>query len=203
MKKYIILLGAILAVLTYNYYTGTKADPMQPEIAEKIIRFHVRANSDMEEDQKVKLLVRDAIGELMEPLLAKSESVQNTREIVKENMNEIVEVADQVLQENGMDYRATARLTMTDFPEKTYGDYTFPKGEYEALQVNLGEGEGHNWWCVLYPNMCFRGSVYQIVNEESERELREILTPEEYNYVFTKGKVSVKWKFLEYFGITM
>ena len=73
-------------------------------------------------------------------------------------MDEIIAVSKETLKANGFTYGASAELTHTDFPEKTYGDYTFPKGNYEALEITLGDGEGHNWWCVLYPNMCFRGS---------------------------------------------
>lgn len=75
-----------------------------------------------------------------------------------------------------------------DFPVKTYGDYTFPAGKYRALQITLGKGEGHNWWCVLYPNMCFQGSVYEVMDESSGEELREVLTQEEYADVFDSGK---------------
>ncbi len=73
-------------------------------------------------------------------------------------------------------------------PVKTYGDYTFPAGKYRALQITLGKGEGHNWWCVLYPNMCFQGSVYEVMDESSGEELREVLTQEEYADVFDSGK---------------
>lgn len=203
MKKYIILLGAILAVFTYNYLITGKAEDLQPQIAQKIIRFHVRANSDSREDQKIKLKVRDEVGAFLEPKLQGAKNKEDCRRIIEENMEQLVELSDKVLKKNKADYVSRARITWTKFPEKTYGDYTFPKGEYEALQIELGSGAGHNWWCVLYPNMCFRGSVYQVIDENSKQALRQVLTQEEYEEVFNGGKTQFKMKVLEYFGISM
>ena len=84
-----------------------------------------------------------------------------------------------------------------DFPEKQYGSYTFPGGSYKALQITLGEGEGHNWWCVMYPNMCFAGSVYEVVEEDAKRELKAVLTPEEYEELMAESQISVKFKYWE------
>ena len=174
-------------------------DPLQPEIADKILRFHVLANSDSKEDQEVKKKVRDAVGAMMEPRLAGSTNLEETEAIVQRSMENIVEVATETLEDNGYHYGASARLANVEFPVKSYGAYTFPAGEYEALQVTLGEGEGHNWWCVLYPNMCFRGSVYEVPSDEAKHALREVLTPEEYEDIFRHGKYQIRFKFLEYF----
>lgn len=174
-------------------------DPLQPGIADKILRFHVLANSDSKEDQEVKKKVRDAVGAMMEPKLAGSTNLEETEAIVQRSMENIVEVTTETLEENGYYYGASARLANVEFPVKSYGAYTFPAGEYEALQVTLGEGEGHNWWCVLYPNMCFRGSVYEVPSDEAKHALREVLTPEEYEDIFRHGKYQIRFKFLEYF----
>ena len=174
-------------------------DPLQPGIADKILRFHVLANSDSKEDQEVKKKVRDAVGAMMEPRLAESRNLEETEAIVQRSMENIVEVATETLEENGYYYGVRARLANVEFPVKSYGAYTFPAGEYEALQVTLGEGEGHNWWCVLYPNMCFRGSVYEVPSDEAKHALREVLTPEEYEDIFRHGKYQIRFKFLEYF----
>ena len=93
----------------------------------------------------------------------------------------------------------SARITKTNFPEKTYGNYTFPKGKYEALQIVIGEGNGQNWWCVLYPNMCFSGSVFEVVEEQAKESLKEVLNAWEYADVFDSGNVQIRFKFLEYF----
>ena len=181
-----ILLLVILVLVGNGKMQQAKADPLQPEIARKILRFHILANSDSEEDQAVKIKVRDAIGKMMGPKLADSKNLEETKKIVSENMNDIVALA-------------AAELAHVQFPEKNYGDYTFPAGEYEALEVTLGKGGGHNWWCVLYPNMCFQGTVYEIVDEEADEALREVLTPEENADVFDSGKLEIRFKFLEYF----
>ena len=179
--------------------SNAKTDPLQLGIADKILRFHVLANSDSKEDQEVKKKVRDAVGAMMEPRLAESRNLEETEAIVQRSMENIVEVATETLEENGYYYGASARLANVEFPVKSYGAYTFPAGEYEALQVTLGEGEGHNWWCVLYPNMCFRGSVYEVPSDEAKHALREVLTPEEYEDIFRHGKYQIRFKFLEYF----
>ncbi|MBQ3559537.1 MAG: stage II sporulation protein R [Agathobacter sp.] len=192
-----ILAGAI--VFLYIWTTVLGHDLLQPSIASKILRFHVLANSDSDADQAVKEEVRDAVGVYLQPLLEEAESLEETKQIVGEYIPDIVTVAENTLAENGYDYEVTARITRTDFPEKTYGTYTFPKGEYEALQIVIGEGEGQNWWCVLYPNMCFRGSVFEVVEEEAGEALKEVLSPWEYADVFESKEVKVRFKFLEFF----
>lgn len=170
---------------------------MQKEIAKKILRFHVLANSDVEEDQELKLKVRDAIGAYLSEPLKEVESLEECKELVSKELPQIVAVADETIAEAGYSYTTTAQIKVTDFPEKTYGDYTFPAGEYEALEVTIGAGEGHNWWCVLYPNMCFRGSVYEVVEEDAKESLKEVLTPEEYQEVFSGGDYEVRLKVVE------
>ena len=90
-----------------------------------------------------------------------------------------------------------ASLTVTDFPEKTYGDYTFPAGKYEALEVVIGDGGGHNWWCVMYPNLCFFNSVYEVVDDEAKASLQRALTPEEYKSLMENKNYEVKFALLE------
>lgn len=179
--------------------SAEKKDPLQPEIAQKILRFHILANSDSKEDQEVKLKVRDGIGHLMQDKLKEADGLSDSKKVVLDNLDEITETAEKILKENGFSYKVFSKLAKVDFPVKTYGDYTFPEGEYDALQVTLGEGEGHNWWCVLYPNMCFQGSVYEIVEEEADEKLQEILSPAEYADVFDSGKIQIRLKFLEKF----
>lgn len=203
-RKWIFVIGLAIVMITgviqmHHMDKQNEEDPLQPEIAEKILRFHVLANSDSEQDQNVKKKVRDAVGQLMGPKLAGSQDLAETEMIVQQSMDEIVEVATETLEANGYDYGASARLAQVEFPVKSYGEYTFPEGEYEALQVTLGAGSGHNWWCVLYPNMCFRGSVYEVTTDDAKKALREVLTPEEYADVFRHGKFQIRFKFLEYF----
>lgn len=199
MRKIIICVSATVVMCLYMWTVVLGNDLLQPSIASKILRFHVLANSDSSADQKVKEKVRDAVGIYLQPFLRESKSLEETKQIVRENMEDILCVAKQTLTENGYDYTVSVQITHADFPEKSYGAYTFPKGNYETLQIVIGEGEGQNWWCVLYPNMCFRGSVFEIVEEEAGEALREVLNPWEYADVFESEKIQVRFKFLEFF----
>lgn len=200
MKKYIFHFAGVCVIFLYIWMVVLGNDPLQPAIASKILRFHVLANSDSTEDQNLKKEVRDAVGTYLQPLLKESGSLDETKQIVESNMENIIEIASATIEANGYDYAVRAAIKETDFPEKSYGSYTFPKGEYEALQITIGEGEGQNWWCVLYPNMCFRGTVYEVVEEEAGEALREVLSPWEYADVFESEKVELRFKILEYFG---
>ena len=191
------ILGAICFLYIWTSVLGY--DLLQPSIASKVLRFHVLANSDSVADQAVKEEVRDAVGVYLQPLLEEAESLEETKQIIGKNIRGVIQVAEETLSKNGYDYKVTAQITRTNFPEKSYGAYTFPKGEYEALQIVIGEGAGQNWWCVLYPNMCFRGSVFEVVEEEAGEALREVLSPWEYADVFDSGKVELRFKFLEFF----
>lgn len=209
VRRRIITLLGILALCSIFY--GCKkqlvfskmnhevqAAQVQQSISEKILRFHVLANSDSDEDQAVKLMVRDAVGEYIEPLIKECSDLTETEKVVEQKLPEIVELAEQVLGENGFAYGASAELADCEFPVKTYGDYTFPAGEYRALEVKLGEAKGHNWWCVLYPNMCFKGSMYEIIEDDAREELREVLDEEEYEAVFDSGDYEIRFKILDF-----
>lgn len=171
---------------------------MQEDIAGKVLRFHVLANSDSREDQALKLAVRDAVGVEMAEVLAGAGDREACEKIINANLNQIKATAERVVEEWGLDYEVEAALEEVDFPVKIYGDYTFPAGKYEALRVVIGEGEGHNWWCVMYPNMCFSGSVYEVVDEEAEEKLREVLDEEEYETVLSSGDYEVRLKCLDF-----
>ena len=206
MRKYIVTIIIIVALGLIGYDrmsrceaigASAEPDPYQQGIAEKILRFHILANSDSDKDQKVKEKVRDAIGNYLAPQLENARDRSDTKNIVTTHMGDIVTVAEETLEKEGYSYGASARLATVDFPVKTYGSYTFPAGEYEALEITLGEGNGHNWWCVLYPNMCFQGTVYEVVEEEADEALREVLTPEEYADVFNERNYQIRFRFAE------
>lgn len=203
MKKYVTYTIGAIVLFLYIWTVVLGNDLLQPSIASKILRFHVLANSDSSLDQNVKKEVRDAVGTYLAPFLEEADNLEETKEIVNSHMEEIIAVSEKTLQENGFSYEVNACITKTHFPEKTYGEYTFPKGMYEALQITIGEGQGQNWWCVLYPNMCFKGTVFEVVEEDAKTELKEVLSPWEYADVFDSGKVEVRWKFLEYLQGTL
>ena len=189
----ILVCAALLCGILY-----TKAAWLQHDISEKVLRFHVLANSDDEADQNLKLAVRDAVGSYMQKKLAGVDDLEECEQIVNGNLDQIREVAAETIAQNGYDYDVTAELEYTSFPVKSYGSYTFPAGEYEALRVVIGEGKGHNWWCVMYPNMCFSGSMYEVVDEQAGEKLREVLTTEEYEKVLAEGNYQIQLKYFSF-----
>ena len=130
----------------------------QTEVETEYLRIHIRANSNSAEDQRVKYLVKDAVVEALIPLLSEAETKAEAKEIVEKNLNYINVVADAVLASEGFDYSGKARVTVEQFPTRVYDDITLPEGEYEAVILDLGSGEGSNWWCLVYPAFCFAKS---------------------------------------------
>ena len=172
---------------------------VQEGIAGKIFRLHVVANSDKEEDQELKLDVKKTVVDYLSRRLGSGADLEETREYVLENLPEIEQAALKIIEEQGKDYPISAVVEKTYFPDKTYGDCTFPAGEYEALNIRIGKGEGKNWWCVLYPSLCFIDDTWGIVSREKKEELREILTEVEFRAVLEdpeekkKVRIGFKW----------
>ena len=100
-----------------------------------------------------------------------------------------------VLKKEKVSYRAKAEVTTCYFPDKRYGDIIFPEGNYEALRIVLGKGNGHNWWCVLYPNLCFTNATCAVVDEDGKKELKDALSAEEYEMVTATSEFKIKWFF--------
>lgn len=163
MKKYMML-----AMLTLALAEGIGV----PDI----LRLHVVANSNTDADQHVKLMVRDAIIEYMDEA-RDFETEQQMEQYVKEHLKDIERVAEQTLREAGMQYGAAAHIGIYEFPEKKYGDTVLPAGDYNALRVELGEGSGENWFCVLFPPLCYV-ETQQIVhnwNQEDGIQYRSLI----------------------------
>lgn len=149
-----ILLLALLALLPLRAHDAAAAQT--PEV----LRLHILANSDAETDQNVKLRVRDAL----QPLFEAQESYADARAFVLENGAVLQSTAESVLRENGIDYGVQLSLGTEEFPDRTYDGVLFPAGPYDALIVRLGRGEGHNWWCVLFPPLCIVTETGEPVN---------------------------------------
>lgn len=176
-------------------YVNAKAAEVQEKLAEEVFRFHVLADSDREEDQEVKLAVRDAVISFMKEDMGDEMSADETKLWAQEHLKELEETADKELEERGFDYRAKAEVTNCYFPEKRYGDVVFPEGKYEALRIRLGKAEGHNWWCVLYPNLCFMDTTCAVVSEKGKEELKEALEEDEYEMITAMSDFKIKWFF--------
>ena len=193
-----IFLLLILAGGCLWKYQEYQLQQTQLEIAEKVLRFHVRANSDSREGQALKLKVRDAIGTLMQRRLVGVDQLDECSRIVNENLAEIIDTAEKTVRQEGYTYPVTAQVATVEFPQKTYGNYTFPAGAYQALNVVIGSGRGQNWWCVMYPNMCFHDAVYEVVDEEAEKSLQRVLSEDEYDAVLKSGKYRIRFKYLDF-----
>ena len=193
-----IFLLLILAGGCLWKYQEYQLQQTQLEIAEKVLRFHVRANSDSREDQALKLKVRDAIGTLMQRRLVGVDQLDECSRIVNENLAEIIDTAEKTVRQEGYTYPVTAQVATVEFPQKTYGNYTFPAGAYQALNVVIGSGRGQNWWGVMYPNMCFHDAVYEVVDEEAEKSLQRVLSEDEYDAVLKSGKYRIRFKYLDF-----
>ena len=168
-------------------------------IKDKVLRLHVSANSDSEEDQALKLKVRDQVLATLKPLLENAEDRSSSEAIVRAHLSEVEAAARETAWQEKPGENVHAELTNTRFPEKTYGDCTFPAGNYDALRITIGEAKGKNWWCVLFPSLCFVDTVHGVVPEESKELLKNVLTEEEYESLFTPGKseYKVRWKAAE------
>lgn len=206
-KEKIIAITALFlvtGVLMVCYRRGVAEQRIQKDIAKEILRLHVVANSDSEEDQALKLQVKETIVTYLRGVMGDAVSVEEARAEIQKRLPEIEELAREKMQKEGYDYDAEAQLGQCYFPVKEYGDMTFPAGDYEALKVNLGESAGKNWWCVMYPTLCFVDSTYQVVPDSSKEKLKESLTEEEYNSLLD-GDDSVQYssRFIEWIRNTL
>jgi stage II sporulation protein R len=176
-----LLLGAALCLLS-----GAGAIRTQQELSDKVVRLHVLANSDSQEDQALKLQVRDAVLERAETLLAQSSSRSEAEGILRGQLLEFERLAEEVIREQGYDYPVTAQLQGTEFPTREYEGFTLPAGEYLALRILIGEAEGQNWWCVVFPPLCTAVSAEvpasALAAGFSEEEVR-LITEEDGGYV--------------------
>ena len=198
-KKQLICMA--IAVLSAVLLTGVlmerRVQSLQKSMAQEVFRFHVLANSDSKEDQAMKMKVKENIITYLKKQMPETANVEQTKEWIKVHLNEIENVSRMTLHVAKSNCNVVAEVTQSYFPDKTYGDITFPKGNYEALRVKIGNAEGQNWWCVLYPNLCFIDAVHAVVPEEGKNELKNVLEEEEYEMVTALSKFKVKWFFFQ------
>ena len=171
---------------------GCDGDNTGDCIYSDIIRFHVRANSDSEEDQELKLAVRDDVMTMLKPLLKDCKSESESKAVVLDNLQNIYTTAINTITEQGYDYPVKVYMTVEEFPAKVYGDLTFPEGKYQALRIDIGEALGQNWWCVMYPPLCFIDDATVVVSKEGKRILQENLTTEEYQSLLNDPETDIK-----------
>lgn len=184
--------SACIAFVLTVIYSVIPFEAQCSEISEDVFRLHILANSDSEEDQSLKLKVRDEVLEYTEDLFNSASSKEEAEKIISDNLQSISNVAYCTLLENGYDYTVTAEITNMYFATRHYEGFTLPSGMYDALRITIGEGGGHNWWCVMYPSICISSA------QEKDDKAKEVLDDGEYDIV-RKEQYQYKFKIVEMF----
>ena len=192
----LILLSLFILISAISY-----VDAVSNNIADSVFRLHVIANSDSKEDQELKVKVRDELLSYMNIISKDSTSKQEAMQIANEHKEEFTQIAEKVIKENGYNYTVNVQIGKADFPTKYYGDITLPAGTYDALKVQIGEAKGQNWWCVMFPPLCFVDVSTGIVPDNSKQELKQSLDNEEYDLISKtdNNEISFKFKIVELF----
>ncbi len=210
--------AAILAILaTFVFCAGMTYRYNNTFSNEDFIRFHVIANSDSDEDQALKLKVRDKLVDFVNEDLKREAvrltdgseetaelSIEETRTYISAHMDEIRTQAAEIIEEEGYDYSVQAELGVRFIPEKSYGSLTFPAGNYEALNITIGEGKGQNWWCVLYPPLCLIDAAQN--QSEADEVLRDAVMQGKYSELYDAAhgekaaSLHLRFKTLEFLG---
>lgn len=186
----IILLGIYIFISAFSYVTSVSS-----ELEDSLFRLHVIANSDSKEDQDLKYIVRDKLIQYMNSISLNANNKEEAMKIAKEHINDFEQIAKQTIIDNGYDYDVEVEIGNFSFPTKTYGDISIPAGLYDALRVKIGEASGQNWWCVMFPPLCFVNVSSGIVPDDSKKVLENELSEEEYSIISDTNSKEVKLKF--------
>lgn len=141
------------------------------QVQTEYLRIHIRANSNLEQDQSLKYLVKDAIVSYLTPYIAQCDTKEKAKTLLSSRLNSIEQVADKVIASSGFSYKSSASVTREKFPTRVYGELQLDAGEYDALIIRLGSGTGDNWWCVVYPPLCFTGEKTNVIYKSKILEI--------------------------------
>lgn len=201
-KRIYILSGILISIFLLTTLVVsreiTKIEAYSYDYKERLIRFHVIANSDTDEDQELKLKIRDAVIAYLQPKLENSKSIEESEAIIKSEYDNLGKISKNIISQNEYDYSVKVGLQYSDFPAKQYSSVVLPAGKYKALKIIIGEGKGKNWWCVMFPPLCFVDEQNGVIDEKTDKKLKEILTPQEYDLIMAKDQTKVtnlKFKF--------
>lgn len=194
----------ILSLLLFLYTTIcaiSYVDAVSSDISDSVFRLHVIANSNSDEDQALKYKVRDNLLNYMNNLCENCNSKEDAINIVSTHQEEFKQIALETVKNEGFSYDIKIEIGNFEFPTKHYGDISLPAGFYDALKVEIGKAEGRNWWCVMFPSLCFVDISSGIVPDESKEELQNVLSDEEYAIISdnTNPGIKLKFKLLELF----
>lgn len=199
--KMVIILSLLLFIYT-TICAFSYAQNISTNIANNVFRLHVLANSDSKEDQNLKYKVRDNLLTYMNEICVNCKTKQEAIYQVEENKNTFKQIALDTIKNEGYSYDVTINIGNFEFPTKEYGDISLPAGFYDALRVEIGEAKGRNWWCVMFPPLCFVDITSGVVPEESKELLEENMSEEEFALVSSDSTSEIKFKFklLEFFN---
>ena len=200
----LILIGILGIMATYTYAQISKIDRFSDDYKDNLIRFHVLANSDSDEDQNLKLKVRDEVISYLQPKLKDSKSIQESEKIILNEEDKLMDICKETIKENGYDYDVSINLGYSKFPTKQYSSVVLPAGEYKALKIVIGKGQGRNWWCVMFPPLCFVDEQNNVIDKETDEKLKSVLTKDEYELIVEKDNkkvndLQIKFKIVEVF----
>lgn len=193
VKNSLILLFLLFLYVSISAFSYVNA--VSKDLEESVFRLHVIANSDSEEDQALKYKVRDVLIEYMNTLCQNVANKEEAIHLANLHLAEFQDIAEKTIQENGFSYSAQVEIGNFSFPTKNYGDISFPAGYYDALRVKIGKASGQNWWCVMFPPLCFVNVTSGIVPEESKEQIKQELNEEEYSLITKEDSSEIKFKF--------
>lgn len=190
----LLFLSLLLVTESPRYLQDKSTSNLQQQIATQVLRFHIRANSDTVADQQKKLRIKQSLLEWLTPILSENTSKSETIQCIRKNLPDIRKEATRMAAPEPV----TVTLQKEWFPEKTYGTCTFPEGIYDALRVDIGQAKGRNWWCVLYPSLCFADALEPSMTEEGEEKLQQVLDEDAYDLLLHPQKLKIRFR-LEFF----
>ena len=197
-KRFLLL---IVLFLFYTFICAfSYASSVSSDIADNVFRLHIIANSDTDEDQNLKLIVRDNILNYMKEIASSVSSKEEAVEIITSHLDDFYNIAIDTIRSAGYDYDVSLSVGQFDFPTKEYGDISLPAGIYDALRIEIGEAQGHNWWCVMFPTLCFVDVSSGSLDEGSKGVLEDNLSDEEFSLISDdSADVKFKFKVVEFF----
>ena len=195
-KRFILVSALLILYVCISAVSYTHA--VTTDIADSVFRLHIIANSDSDEDQNLKYIVRDKVIEYMSSISQNASSKEEVIEIAKANLDKIQAIAAQTIRDNGYTYSVNVEVGNFSFPSKRYGDITLPPGYYDALRIKIGKAKGQNWWCVMFPPLCFVDVTSGVVPDESKEIMEKNLSKEEFDLISkNSNEVKVKFKIVE------
>ena len=197
-----LLIFLYIVLLSFNYSQSISCN-----LSDSVLRLHIIANSDSSTDKELKLKVRDNIIEYINTLTSSYSDKKDVISMVNNHLDSFKEIALNTIKENGYNYDVNIEIGNFHFPTKSYGDISFPAGNYDALKIEIGDAIGQNWWCVLFPPLCFVNSSTGVVPDDSKNTLKENINSESYE-IISEGNnsndntsaIKIKFKIIEFFN---